>query len=91
MVLMVLIHYGGSIGYWAQRYFLGRRNSTHCLICAGGWVLFVQLEKHKLNLECLTCVAYNAHHIIRLEFSTIGLGCVFRTQHFPVVQTTMKI
>lgn len=41
-------------------HFLGRRNSTHSLIRSGEWVLFVQLEKHKLNLQCLMCVAFNA-------------------------------
>lgn len=76
MVLMVLIHYGGSIGYWTQQYFLAR-NPTPLLISSGGWVLFVQLEKHKLNLLCLMCVAYNARHIISLEFSMVGVGCIF--------------
>lgn len=88
---MVLIHYGGSIGYWTQRYFLGRRNPTPSLIHSGGWILFVQLEKHKLNLLCF-CVAYNASHIISLEFSMVrGRPQFWGCSTFPVVQTTIKI
>lgn len=74
--LEACMRYGlnGSNPLWRLYWLLGsaifswQRNSTHSLICAGGWLLFVQLEKHKLNLECLMCVAYNAHHITRLEF-----------------------